>query len=64
MMHFVAKYFTYHQVRWDDAPLVRGGPLEQELEQLLQQQVTWSAAHIGADGGKNWVEVATGEVRP
>lgn len=62
MMHFVAKYFTYHQVRWDDAPLERGGRMERELERLLQQPVTWSAAHVGADGVKNWVEVASAEV--
>jgi len=60
----VAKYFTYHQVRWDDAPLAKGGPLERELEQLLQQEMTWSAAHIGAAEGKTWVEVASGEVKP
>jgi nitrate reductase gamma subunit len=63
MMHFVAKYFTYHQVRWDDAPLERGGRMERELEQLLQQPVTWGAAHVGADGKKTWGEVAAGEVR-
>jgi len=63
MMHFVAKYFTYHQVRWDDAPVQRGSHMEHELEQLLQQPVTWGAAHIGADGKRNWVEIASGEVR-
>jgi nitrate reductase gamma subunit len=63
MMHFVAKYFTYHQVRWDDAPVQRGSHMEHELEQLLQQPVTWGAAHVGADGKKTWGEVAAGEVR-
>ncbi|MGD2218327.1 MAG: respiratory nitrate reductase subunit gamma, partial [Gemmatimonadales bacterium] len=35
MMHFVAKYFTYHEVRWDDEPLAAGGRLEQRAERLL-----------------------------
>ncbi len=62
MMHFVAKYFTYHQVRWDDEPLVVGSRLEQEVQELLKQPVTWSAPHLNADGVKNWVDVATEEV--
>lgn len=62
MMHFVAKYFTYHQVRWDDRPMVAGGPIEREVLELLQQPVTWGAPHLGADGKKNWVDIATEEV--
>ncbi len=31
MMHFVAKYFTYHEVRWDDRPVEAGGKMEKEL---------------------------------
>ncbi|MFC1628460.1 respiratory nitrate reductase subunit gamma [Gemmatimonadota bacterium] len=59
MMHFVAKYFTYHEVRWDDKPLEVGGKMEAEIQELLQQTVTWAAPHIGADGKKNWVDIAT-----
>ncbi len=62
MMHFVAKYFTYHQVRWDDRPLVVGGSIEREVGELMKQPVTWSAPHLGADGKKNWVDIATEEV--
>lgn len=62
MMHFVAKYFTYHQVRWDDRPLEVGGAIEREVGELLAQPVTWSAPHLGADGKKNWVDIATEEV--
>ena len=61
MMHFVAKYFTYHQVRWDDNPLEPGSRLEAEVQKLLNQPVTWSAPHLGADGRKNWVDIATEE---
>jgi len=59
MMHFVAKYFTYHKVRWDDEPVEAGSKLESELNELLQQTVTWAGPHIGADGKKNWVDIAT-----
>jgi nitrate reductase gamma subunit len=63
MMHFVAKYFTYHQVRWDDEPLTAGGRLEREANRLLEQPVTWGAPHVNADGSKNWVDVATEEMK-
>jgi nitrate reductase gamma subunit len=61
MMHFVAKYFTYHQVRWNDEPLVPGGRMEKEVLELLKQPVTWSADHLRADGRKNWVDIVTEE---
>jgi hypothetical protein len=61
MMHFVAKYFTYHQVRWEDEPLMPGSRLEKEVTDLLKQPVTWSASHLNADGKKNWVDLATEE---
>ena len=59
MMHFVAKYFTYHEVRWDDEPVVAGSKLDRELKKLLTQPVTWAAPHVRADGKKNWVDIAT-----
>lgn len=61
MIHFVAKYFTYHNVRWDDEPLTPGSRLESEVLALLKQPVTWSAPHLKADGKKNWVEIVTEE---
>lgn len=61
MIHFVAKYFTYHNVRWDDEPLTPGGRLEREVLELLKQPVTWSGPHLNADGKKNWVEIVTEE---
>ncbi len=59
MMHFVAKYFTYHQIRWDDEPLAPGSKMEKEIQELLKQPVSWAAPHLGADGKKNWVDIAT-----
>jgi nitrate reductase gamma subunit len=59
MMHFVAKYFTYHEIRWNDEPIVQGDKNDREIQELLQQPVTWAAPHLKADGKRNWVDIAT-----
>jgi nitrate reductase gamma subunit len=59
MSHFIAKYFTYHAVRWDDRPNVRGGSIESAVAEYLTYRPTWAAAHVGADGKRNWLEIAT-----
>ncbi len=59
MAHFIAKYFTYHNVRWDDTPNMRGSSIEAKIAECLTYKPTWSAAHVGADGKKNWVDIAT-----
>ena len=60
MIHFVAKYFTYHEIRWNDAP--RDEKMEKELRGLLAQPITWSATHAKAGGKRSWVDVATAEM--
>ena len=57
MIHFIAKYFTYHEIRWNDAP--QDEKMERELRGLLAQPVSWSAAHVKADGKKSWVDITT-----
>jgi len=57
MSHFVAKYFLYHSVRWNDEPNERGSKMEESLNKLLQQKVGWSGPHVQT--GKTWAEVAT-----
>ncbi len=59
MSHFIAKYFTYHSVRWDDRVNIRGGELAKKIAEYLTYRPTWSAPHIGADGVKTWADVAT-----
>jgi nitrate reductase gamma subunit len=59
MSHFIAKYFTYHAVRWDDAPNPRGGAIERRMAEYLTYRPTWRAPHVGADGAKDWLAVAT-----
>lgn len=59
MSHMFMKYFMYHFVRWEDTPNVRGSMIEQAVLKNLGFKPTWSAPHIGADGEKTWVDIAT-----
>lgn len=52
MVHFAAKYFMYHGVRWDDEPLDE--EMERELKGLLSRSVTWGEA----GGPVTWGELA------
>ena len=56
MAHFVAKWFTYHQVRWDDA--AAGARARAKMSEYLTYRPTWSARHVEADGTKTWADVA------
>ncbi len=59
MTHFFTKYFTYHEVRWNDQPNLRGSKLEKAIQEQLAYPVSWSAKHLKADGKKNWADIAT-----
>jgi nitrate reductase gamma subunit len=59
MSHFVGKYFTYHDVRWNDQVNLRGSTIEAKLAEYLTYRPTWSAAHVGADGQRTWADIAT-----
>ncbi|MBZ5497223.1 MAG: respiratory nitrate reductase subunit gamma [Acidobacteriia bacterium] len=61
MSHFIAKFFTYHSVRWDDLPNRRGGELEPKIAESLTYRPTWAAPHLGADGRKTWAQVVAGK---
>lgn len=60
MAHFVAKYFTWHEVRWDDRRSERGGAIEREVNATLSARPSWAAPHVGADGTRSWAEIAIG----
>jgi nitrate reductase gamma subunit len=55
MLHFIAKYFTHHAVRWNDKPLDE--KMNKKLERLITEPVSWSAPHAGS--GKSWAEIAS-----
>ena len=59
MAHFIAKYFTWHAVRWDDRRNERGSDLEGQVAAALGYKPAWSAPHVGADGQRTWAEIAT-----
>jgi len=59
MVHFLAKYFTYHDVRWNDQPIAGNAKMEKDVAELVSQPVSWSAPHLNADGKKNWLDIAS-----
>jgi len=60
MTHMVSKYFMWDKVKWDDDPNVGDPGMDSKIQKYLSYPVTWSAPHIGAEGGKKtWAEVAT-----
>ena len=59
-MHYLTKFFAFFAVRWNDSPNMRGSKVEKKIEELLGQNVAWSAPHIQT--GKNWVEIATNPI--
>jgi len=61
MSHFVAKYFLYHAVRWEDEPNERGSKLDQVLQAQLARKVGWDGPHI--DPEKTWGETVTEKVQ-
>ncbi len=58
MSHFFMKYFTWHNIRWDDAPTLDDKKLNDAIGQNLGKKPTWSASHIAGDGNKTWAEIA------
>jgi nitrate reductase gamma subunit len=59
MSHFIAKYFTYHAVRWDDRPSLKGSKLEKRMAEYLTYRPRWAAPHVGADGARTWADIAS-----
>jgi nitrate reductase gamma subunit len=56
MMHFFAKWFAYHKIRWDDAPNLRGSGLENRLGPLHNMPLSWAASHVEELG--RWSDIA------
>jgi nitrate reductase gamma subunit len=54
MMHFVGKYFFYHNIMWDDEMMKRNSAMENDIAAYLQYKMTWAAPHIRKDG--SWVD--------
>jgi hypothetical protein len=63
MTHAYTKWFTWDKILWDDRPLVKNRHLEKKINEALHYPVSWSAPHIQGDGKKNWIDVATQDIR-
>lgn len=61
MVHMFAKYFTWHSVRWDDAPNLPGTPHDAEVQRLVQRPVSWAAPHIAGERQRSWADVLAPE---
>ena len=59
MGHVFMKFFTWHDIRWNDIPTQDSEKQQAGLMDNLMRPVSWSADHIEGDGKKNWAEVAT-----
>lgn len=59
MSHYVAKYFTWHTVRWDDRHSEAGSAIERNIRVSLVTKPTWSAPHMGDNSQKTWAEIVT-----
>ncbi len=55
--HYITRFFGYFLIRWEDTPNLRGSKLEEKIERMLNQRITWSAPHIKA--GQTWKEAAS-----
>ncbi|NOZ67645.1 MAG: hypothetical protein GXP46_00010 [Deferribacteres bacterium] len=56
LFHYIAKYFTFHKVMWDDAFKVKGSPVDKKIVEQLSYRVTWAAPHIAPD--MTWLQQA------
>ncbi len=56
LLHYVIKYFLYHQGLWDDAFKTKGSATDRQVIRQLGYRVKWQAPHIAA--GKTWLEEA------
>jgi nitrate reductase gamma subunit len=59
MSHFIAKYFTYHSVRWDDQASLKDRKFEKKIAEYLTYRPNWAASHIGGNGVSRWADIAT-----
>jgi nitrate reductase gamma subunit len=57
MTHAYMKYFTWHQVRWDDSPITHDPHAAESLAVNLERKTSWAAPHIVAGGTATWSEV-------
>ena len=56
LLHYVAKYFTFHHGLWDDRFKEKDSTIDKKIIEQLSYEVTWAGPHV--IGGKTWLEEA------
>lgn len=56
MTHAYMKFFSWHGVRWDDAPALHDSRVSRSLARALSRRVTWAAPHIASEPA-SWSDV-------
>jgi nitrate reductase gamma subunit len=59
MTHMFMKYFTWHDVRWDDTPTRFNEGSRTALANNLERRVSWQAPHIHGASEQSWAEVVS-----
>ncbi|MEW6448075.1 MAG: respiratory nitrate reductase subunit gamma [Bacillota bacterium] len=54
LFHYVAKYFTFDKIYWDDILNVKGSSIDKKITSQLSYKLTWAGPHIVP--GKTWAE--------
>jgi hypothetical protein len=54
LIHYIAKYFTFHQALWDDSFKAAGDATDRQLIRQLGYTASWSGPHMVP--GKTWLE--------
>ncbi|MFC1966020.1 respiratory nitrate reductase subunit gamma [Chloroflexota bacterium] len=55
--HYITIFLAYFGVFWGDKPNRRGGKIEMEVKELLENPVSWAAPHI--QSGEKWSDIVT-----
>jgi nitrate reductase gamma subunit len=54
LFHYIAKYFTFDKIFWDDILNIKGSAVDKRITSQLGYKLTWLGPHIAPD--KTWVE--------
>lgn len=54
LIHYIMKFFTFHEMLWDDEFNVKGSSVDQQVVRQLSYKVGWSGPHITPGG--TWLE--------
>ena len=59
MTHAYMKFFTWHDVRWDDKPSIFDARSARKLTANVARTTSWSAAHVASTGPRTWADVVS-----